>query len=82
MTVSSFTSPAQIMKNQVEPHFPHKMSLFNYFFPGWPENKEKCTNLFNYCTTYVDQHNTTSSGGHAEEGEDPFVVKVKKCGNA
>ena len=46
--------------------------------PGWPDNKEKCTNLFNYCITYVDKHNNTNKDADSNDPEedDPFVVKV------
>ena len=47
---------------------------------GWPDNKEKCTNLFNYCITYVNKHNNTDNpNGNNNNGlkdDDPFVVKV------
>ena len=50
-----------------------------YNSTGWPENKEKCTNLFNYCITYVDKHNSTGNPDNNNNGlkeDDPFVVKV------
>ena len=46
------------------------------FSPGWPNNKGKCTDLFNYCITYVDSHNSSSVDGLDPATEDPFVVKV------
>ena len=51
-------------------------SILNH--PGWPDNKEKCTNLFNYCITYVDKHNNTNKDADSNdlEEDDPFVVKV------
>ena len=50
---------------------------------GWPDNKEKCTNLFNYCITYVDKHNNTGNNNNNNNGlkdDDPFVVKVSRAG--
>ena len=53
---------------------------------GWPDNKEKCTNLFNYCITYVDKHNNTggpnNNNNNGLKDDDPFVVKVNSSGTA
>merc|ERR1719365_225148 len=54
-------------------------SCSDYEKPGWPDNKEKCTNLFNYCITYVDKHNNTGNNNNNNNGlkdDDPFVVKI------
>ena len=40
----------------------------NIVCSAWPDNKEKCTQLFDYCITYVENDSQ-------EKG--PFVTKVR-----
>ena len=39
----------------------------------WPDNKEKCTELFDYCVTYTEAEQTPDK---------PFVTKVMKEKNS
>jgi len=45
-------------------------SCTDYETPEWPENKEKCTNLFDYCITYTEKYANIS------DPQDPFVTKI------
>ena len=42
--------------------------ILNIVCSAWPDNKEKCTQLFDYCITYVENDSQ-------EKG--PFVTKVR-----
>ena len=39
--------------------------IIKIFVVAWPDNKEKCTELFDYCVTYLES-----------EDKAPFVSKV------
>jgi len=45
-------------------------SCTDYEKPEWPGNKEKCTNLFDYCITYTEKH------ANSTHPKDPFVTKI------
>jgi len=45
-------------------------SCTDYEEPAWPGNKEKCTNLFDYCITYTEKN------ANSTDPKDPFVTKI------
>ena len=49
---------------------PPPRQMFNCVcVPAWPDNKEKCTELFDYCVTYTEQD---------PNPDKPFVTKVMR----
>jgi len=45
-------------------------SCTDYEEPAWPGNKDKCTNLFDYCITYTEKN------ANSTDPKDPFVTKI------
>ena len=45
-----------------------ELELTTCTLSAWPDNKEKCTELFDYCVTYTEEE---------PNPDKPFVTKVK-----